>query len=97
MVVGIIRHPDLNDFKLACDGSVRQDFDNSGTSKASVDYDAFGGALSGVLVDRYGYTGREWVWPPKTRARSGGSFPRTISGVVHTESVTFVTSASFSN
>ncbi len=41
-------------------GSVRKVFDNSGTVTNTVDYDAFGGFLGGVPVDRYAYTGREW-------------------------------------
>ena len=41
-------------------GSVRVVFDNAGTVLADLDYDGFGGLLSGVRVDRYGYAGREW-------------------------------------
>jgi len=41
-------------------GSVRTVFDNSGTATNTVDYDAFGGFLGGVSVDRYAYTGREY-------------------------------------
>lgn len=41
-------------------GSVRVVFDNAGTATNAVDYDAFGGFLGGVPVDRYAYTGREW-------------------------------------
>ena len=41
-------------------GSVRTVFDNSGTVTSTVDYDALGGFLGGVPVDRYVYTGREY-------------------------------------
>ncbi len=41
-------------------GSVRTIFDNSGDITHTIDYDAFGGFLGGVSVDRYAYTGREW-------------------------------------
>jgi RHS repeat-associated protein len=41
-------------------GSVRQVFDNSGSVTNTVEYDAFGGFLGGVPVDRYAYTGREY-------------------------------------
>ncbi len=41
-------------------GSVRQVFDNSGATSGETDYDAFGGFLGGVPVDRYAFTGREW-------------------------------------
>ena len=35
-------------------------FDNLGNELAKLDYNGFGGLLSGVLADRFGYTGREW-------------------------------------
>jgi len=41
-------------------GSVRTVFDNSGAVTSTIDYDAFGGFLGGVPVDRYAYTGREY-------------------------------------
>ncbi len=41
-------------------GSVRAAFDNAGTVTNAIDYDAFGGFLGGVPVDRYGFAGREW-------------------------------------
>lgn len=41
-------------------GSVRAAFDNSGTVSGAADYDAFGGFLGGVPVDRYAFTGREY-------------------------------------
>ena len=40
-------------------GSVRQVFDNAGNVSGTTDYDAFGGFLGGVSVDRYAFTGRE--------------------------------------
>ena len=40
-------------------GSVRQVFDNAGNVNGTTDYDAFGGFLGGVSVDRYAFTGRE--------------------------------------
>ncbi len=41
-------------------GSVRQVLDNSGSVIASSEFDGYGNLIAGSLVDRYGYTGREW-------------------------------------
>jgi RHS repeat-associated protein len=41
-------------------GSVRQVLDDTGSVVASGDFDAFGNLVAGALLDRYGYTGREW-------------------------------------
>ncbi len=41
-------------------GSVRQILDNSGSVIASSEFDGYGNLIAGSLVDRYGYTGREW-------------------------------------
>ncbi len=41
-------------------GSIRQIFDNAGSTVASSDFDAWGNVIAGSLTDRYGFTGLDW-------------------------------------